>query len=139
MREKKKNLLNPNDMVIEPLFTKKILEYPTLGKFKPLSIDSYDNTKDTIDHVQTFQSHMYYVGASDSIMCQTFPTTFRMIARDWYTTLNPNFIGSFQEFVQQFISYFASSQKPRKIIINLLVMQQGKDELLRSFMARINE
>lgn len=51
---KEKGLLDSNDAVIKPLFTKKILEYPNLRKLKPLSIDHYDDTKDPIDHVQTF-------------------------------------------------------------------------------------
>lgn len=67
MREK--YLLNPNDVVIEPFFIKEMLEYPNLEKLKPLRIGPYDSTKDPIDYVQTFQSHLHYFGASDAIMC----------------------------------------------------------------------
>lgn len=52
MREK--GLLDSTDMVMDPLFTKAIMVYPNTGKLKPLPKDSYDGTKDPIDHVQTF-------------------------------------------------------------------------------------
>lgn len=52
MREKVS--LTLNDVVIEPLFTKEILEYPPLGTLKSPRIDSYDGTKDPIDHIHTF-------------------------------------------------------------------------------------
>lgn len=48
---KEKDLLDPNDVVIEPLFTKEILEYLNPGKLKSLSINPYDGTKDPINHV----------------------------------------------------------------------------------------
>lgn len=51
---KKKGLLDLIDAVIEPPFTKKILEYPNLKKLKPSVIDPYNGTKDLINHVETF-------------------------------------------------------------------------------------
>lgn len=49
-----KGLLNLVDTVIDLPFTKEILEYLNSGKLKPLTIDLYDDTKDPIDHIQTF-------------------------------------------------------------------------------------
>lgn len=51
---KEKGLFGPNDVVIEPPITKEILEYPNPEKLKPSSIDSYDDTRDLVDHIQTF-------------------------------------------------------------------------------------
>lgn len=58
---KEKELLGLIEVVTEPPFTKELLEYPNLGKLKPPAIDSFDGTKDPIDHVHTFQLHMHYV------------------------------------------------------------------------------
>lgn len=79
---KEKDLLAPNEVVIKPPFTKETLECPNPGKLKPSSIDPYDGTKDPIDHVQTFQSHMYYVDTSDAIIYRAFTTIFRMTAQN---------------------------------------------------------
>lgn len=51
---KKKRLLDPIKVVIDPRFTKEILEYPNSRKLKPSINDPYDETKGPIDHIQTF-------------------------------------------------------------------------------------
>lgn len=38
---KEKGLFDPIDAVIEPLFTKEVLEYPNLRKLKPSAIGTY--------------------------------------------------------------------------------------------------
>lgn len=95
---KQKWLLDPTNTVIEPLFTKETLEYPNPMKLKPLAISLYNSTKDPIDHVQTCQSYMHYVGASNALMYRAFPIIFRMATWDQYATLKPNSIGLFKEF-----------------------------------------
>lgn len=97
-------MIDPSSIVVEPLFTKKILKYLTTGKPKPPTIDLYDRTKDPINHVQTFQSYLRYLRALDAIMCQAFLTTFRMAAKAWYATLKTNSIALFKEFSREFIS-----------------------------------
>lgn len=47
----KKGLLDPTDVVINPQFTKEVMEYPYSSKLKPPSIDPYDKTKDPVDHI----------------------------------------------------------------------------------------
>lgn len=78
MREK--GLLDPIDIFLDLSFIKEVMEYPNNGKFKPSSIDPYDRTNDPIHNVQTFQSHMHYVGVLDAIICRTFLTTFCLAA-----------------------------------------------------------
>lgn len=64
-----KGLLDPIEIIIGPPFTKDVMEYPNGGKLKLPLIDPYDRTKDHIDYIQTFQFHMHYVGAPNTIMC----------------------------------------------------------------------
>lgn len=47
---RKKGLLDPTDVVIDPPFTKRIMAYPNSSKLKSLPIDPYDGTKESIDH-----------------------------------------------------------------------------------------
>lgn len=79
------------------------------------------------------------MGAHDAIMCWAFSTTFYLVAQDCYATLKPNSIRSFKDFACEFISQFASSCKPKKTTVNLLGMQQKKDESLKVFMAQFNK
>lgn len=56
-RMREKGLLDLTNVVIDPPFTKKVMEYPNSSKTEPPPIDLYDGTKDLVDHVQTFLSH----------------------------------------------------------------------------------
>lgn len=60
MREK--SLLDPTNVIIDPPFTKEVMECPNNGKLKCSPIDLYDKTKDPVDHVQIFYSHIHYLG-----------------------------------------------------------------------------
>lgn len=39
------------DVVIDPPFTKEVLEYPNTGKLKPPAIDLYEDTRNPINYV----------------------------------------------------------------------------------------
>lgn len=73
---REKGLLDLMDVVINPPFTKEIMIYSNSEKLKPPSIDPYNGTKDPINYIHTFQSHMHYVVDQDAIMCHTFLTIF---------------------------------------------------------------
>lgn len=77
---REKGLIDLTDVVIEPPFAKEIIACPNSKKLKPLPVELYDETKDSVDHVQTFQSHIHYVGTHDAIMCHAFLTTFSLAA-----------------------------------------------------------
>lgn len=94
------------DVVIGLPVSKEIMVYPNRGKIKPPTIDPYEWVNDLVDHAQTFQSHMYYVGAHDTIIYRSFPTTFWLVAWSWYTIRKPNLIGLFKQFAYEFISLF---------------------------------
>lgn len=96
--------------------------YPNNSKLKSLPINLYDRTKDPVDNIQMFQSHMHYVDAHNFIMRSAFLTTFCLIARHWYVTLKPNSIGPFKDFSHEFISHFTSSHNPIRMAMNLLRM-----------------
>lgn len=70
------------DIVMEPLFTEEIMSYLNSRKLKPSPINPYNRTKDPVDHIWTFQSLIYYMGAYNAIMCRAFQTTFYLVARD---------------------------------------------------------
>lgn len=77
---KEKGLLYPTDAMIDPSFTKEILEHPSIEQFKLSAIHMYDGTRDPIDHMWAFQLYMHYLDAFDAIICWVFPTTFRLVA-----------------------------------------------------------
>ena len=62
-----------------------------------LQIESYDGTKDPLDHLKSFETMMHLQGEVDEIMCRAFPTTLRGPARIWFSRLTPNSISTFKD------------------------------------------
>ncbi|XP_057981262.1 uncharacterized protein LOC131166703 [Malania oleifera] len=71
-------------------------------------------------------------------MCRAFATTLKGTARDWYRTLRPGSIRSFQEMEQMFTGHFLSSRRVAKTTGHLMSMVQGEQETLKNFMHRFN-
>ena len=69
-------------------------------------IDSYDEVKDPLDHLETFKTLMHLQGVADEIMCRAFPTMLKGVARIWFSCLTLGSISTFKELSTQFIVHF---------------------------------
>ncbi|XP_075657323.1 uncharacterized protein LOC142627360 [Castanea sativa] len=72
-------------------------------------------------------------------MCRAFPTTLKGPARDWYSKLTPNSIGTFKELGAQFVSHFIESHRYKKSTACLMNIRQRENETLRSYIAHFNK
>ena len=112
MDEMKENMRRANlveDLVhrIDSPFTASINGDPLPPKFKMPSLDSYDGTCDPFDHIATFKTTMHLQGVLDEIiMCRTFPTTLKGLARVWFSKIPPNSVSSFEELSKLFVNNF---------------------------------
>ena len=86
-----------NDLVhrTDSPFIVSITIYPLPSKFKMPTLDLYDGTRDTYDHIATFKMTMHLQGVPDEIMCRAFPTTLKGPARVWFGKLPLNTITLF--------------------------------------------
>ena len=57
------------------LFTALVNSFPLPHKFRMPQIESYDEVKDPLDHLETFKTLMHLQGVADEIMCRAFLTT----------------------------------------------------------------
>ena len=55
-------------------------------------MESYDESKDPLDHLESFKTLMHLQGVADEIMCKAFPTTLKGPARIWFSKLTLNSI-----------------------------------------------
>ena len=111
MDEMKENMRRANlveDLVhrIDSPFMASINGDPLPPKFKMPSLDSYDGTCDPFDHIATFKTTMHLQGVLDEIMCRTFPTTLKGLARVWFSKIPPNSVSSFEELSKLFVNNF---------------------------------
>lgn len=120
-------------------FTAFVNSFPLLSKFRMPQIDSYDEVKDPLDHLETFKTLMHLQGVADEIMCRAFPTTLKGAARIWFSRLMPNFISTFKELSAQFTAHFIGGHRYKKSTACLMSIKQREKETLRSYISRFNK
>ncbi|GMH02614.1 hypothetical protein Nepgr_004453 [Nepenthes gracilis] len=64
-------------------------------KFKMMTLEGYDESKDPMDHLNYFRTHLSLQGASEAMMYQCFPITLKGDVLLWFHGLQPNSIRSF--------------------------------------------
>ena len=71
-----------------------------------LQLETYNELKDPLDHLESFKTLMHLQGMADEIMCRAFPTTLKGPTRVWFSKLTPNSISTFKDLSAQFASHF---------------------------------
>ena len=120
-------------------FTLSINSFPLPQKFRMPQIESYDEIKNPLDHLETFKTLMHLQGVPDEIMCRAFPTTLKGLARIWFSKLTPNSINTFKELSAQFTSHFIGGHRYKRSMGCLMSIKQWEDETLRSYITRFNK
>ena len=115
---------------IDSPFTTSVNSFPLLHKFCMPQIDSYDEVKDPLDHLETFKTLMHLQGVVDEIMCRAFPTMLKGAARIWFNRLTPNSISTFKELSAQSTVHFIEGHRYKKSMACLMSIRQWKDETL---------
>ncbi|XP_040992588.1 uncharacterized protein LOC121239400 [Juglans microcarpa x Juglans regia] len=131
---------------VEQLLTRTDLPYreevmvvPLPPKFKVPQIDLYDGSKDPVDHLKNFKTHMTLYGFPGEVACHSFPLTLKGIARGWFGALCLESIGSFEELVKQFLMQFMASRRRRIPAAYLLTIKQKERENLKTYLTRFNK
>ena len=120
-------------------FTAAVNSFPLPHKFRMPHIDSYNEVKDLLDHMETFKTLMHLQGVADEIMCKVFPTTLKGAARIWFSRLTPNLVSTFKELSAQFTTHFIGGHRYKKSTTCLMSIRQREDETLQSYISRLNK
>ena len=102
-------------------------------------IESYNEVKDSLDHLETFKTLMHLQGVPDEIMCRAFPTTLKGPSRIWFSRLMPSSINTFKELSAQFTLHFIGGHRYKRSTICLISIKQREDETLRSYITCFNK
>ena len=96
---------------IDSPFIISVNSFPLPHKFWMPQIESYNEVKDPLDHLETFKTLMHLQGVPNEIMCRAFPTTLKGPTRIWFSRLTPNSINTFKELSAQFTSHFIGGDR----------------------------
>ena len=77
-------------------FTMAVLECPVLSKFRLPQLEPFNGLKDPQDHLNTFKMTLGLQQPPDEILCRSFLTTLKGVAREWFTKLPTSSINSFE-------------------------------------------
>ena len=61
----------------ESSFTVRVLHFPLPAKFRMPKIETFDETKDPIDHLNTYKNQIELHGYQDPIRCRAFAITLK--------------------------------------------------------------
>ena len=103
-----------------------------------LQIETFDGTKNPINHLNTYKNQMELHGYQDPIRCRAFAITLKGPALAWFNRLPPSSISSFTKLSISFVSHFIRARTCRKPIYHLLTIKQSSQESLRSYVQRFN-
>ena len=71
----------------ESPFTAGVLHFPLSAKFRMPQIETFDGTKDPIDHLNTYKNQMELHGYQDPVRCRAFAITLKGPALAWFNRL----------------------------------------------------
>ena len=113
---------NLNDLVhrTDSPFTKAVTSFPLPSKFRMPHLETFDGSKDPLDHLESFKTMMCLQGVPDEIMCRAFPTTLKGPARIWFKKLTPSSVGSFAQLTRLFFNHFIGGQRYGRPTTHLL-------------------
>nr|XP_023889804.1 uncharacterized protein LOC112001873 [Quercus suber] len=117
-------------------FTAAVQECPVPSKFRLPQREPFDGLKDPLDHLNTFKTTLGLQQPPDEILCQSFPTTLKGAAREWFAKLPTSTIDNFEQLSNSFIRHFVGGQRPKRTVDHLLTIKQGEKETLRSYVTR---
>jgi hypothetical protein len=114
------------------------MQCPLLTKFKVLQINANDDTKDLVDHLETYKARMDLQAGTNELMCRAFSITLKGPTCKWFDTLKSGTIDS-NELSKQFLGQFIGGRTHRKSCVYLLTIKQQEMKTLREYIPRLTE
>lgn len=112
-------------------FTPAVMKVPLPHKFKMPVLESFDGTRDPLDHLETYKALMDLQVVPDQIICKAFPTTLKGPARIWFHRLSSGTISRFVDLSRLFVGHYIGGQRQRRPSTSLFNIKQRENETLR--------
>nr|XP_025662101.1 uncharacterized protein LOC112757758 [Arachis hypogaea] len=127
-------------LTIDNPFSEKIVNFQMPKNFVlPTVLKAYERFGDPRLYIKKFQSMMFFNGASDRILCHSFPTYLDGAALLWFSKIPVGSISCFEELARSFIDYFAASRIYVHGSDYVSTIKQGPQESLKDYMTRLTK
>ena len=123
IKEKTKRSVDRLVRATDSPFTTVVLECPVLSQFRLPQLESFDRLKDPQNHLNTFKTTLGLQRPLDEILCHSFPTTLKGVAREWFTKLPTLSVDSFEQLSNAFLCHFIGGQRPKRPANHLLTIR----------------
>ena len=120
-------------------FTIEVLNHPLPPKFCLPQLESFDGSKDPLDHIKSFKTLMLLQMTPDEVMYRAFPTTLKGTTRVWFGKLPSGTIANFYQLNKGFVCHFIGGERHKKPTKHLLNIHQAEGESLRQYMTCFNK
>jgi len=90
-------------------FTNEIMEVQFPPNWEELSIDRYNITTYTDEHIDVYKTHMSLYTSDKSVWCRAFPTILKGGALNWFIRLPSDLVDNFKTLLSNFDTQFATS------------------------------
>ena len=97
MKEKGKENLDGMIRRTDSTFTTEVLNHLLPLKFRLPQLESYDDSKDLLDHIESFKMLMLSQMTLGEVMYSAFPTTLKGAARVWFSKIPLGTIADFEQ------------------------------------------
>ena len=101
-------------------FTTEVLNSPLPPKFRLPQLESYDGSKDPLDHIESFKTLILLQMTPDEVMCKAFLTTLKGAARVWFSKIPSRTNADVEKLNKGFVRHFIGGQKHKKPTGHLL-------------------
>jgi len=108
-------------------------------KWRGLSIDRFDGSTDSDEHIDVYTTDIGLFTISEAVMCRVFPNSLKGMTLSWFPKLPLYSIDSFKTLVSLFTTQFATSRPRHLTSIALVNIRKGRSESLRAFMDQFNQ
>lgn len=102
-------------------------------------MEMYNGSRDPLEHLETFRTHMTLHNFPGEVACRAFPLTLKGLVRVWFGSLELKYIDSFKELACLFLMQFMESRRMRHPVVYLLTIKKREDKSLKTYLSRFNK
>ncbi|XP_075670186.1 uncharacterized protein LOC142639948 [Castanea sativa] len=119
MKDKDRENLDGMIRRMDSPFTNEVLNRPLLPKFRLPQLESYDGSKDPMDHIESFKTLMLLQRTPDKVMCTAFLITLKGVVRV-DEAKDQVILTAFQVGLMPVDFFFSITKSPPKTVVELL-------------------